>query len=560
MDSVSKLLSNQKHLVTIIMKNYFKVLGVIAVVGALSFQSCETTELDLRDNPNALSADQASPDFLLNNIQLGFRGLVQNMGTYGAELTRIDYMFGKNYVNVYQPSSFTGAWSSAYATVLEDIKAMEALASENGLTYHSGMGKFIKAFTMVTLVDYFGDVPYSQANLGSENFNPGVDGGASIYEAAHALLDSAIADFNAGGPAPQNDFFYDGSAAKWIKAANTLKLKMYATTRVHDGGIDADFNAIIASGNYIAKIADDMQFTYGTNEVQPDTRHPGYSGDYTPNGGNNYRAIHLMNYMNENDDPRRRYYFYRQNAATPGIDADPALETLQCSLQTPPAHYEGFPFCGLPNGYWGRDHGNDEGIPPDGGLRTIVGVYPAGGSFDDSSFKSKFQGMGGKGQGITPILLSSSVHFWQAEVALAAGNATGAKEHLTAGLANSVAKVTAFGALDAAADLSFEPSAADITAHATMIETAFDADSTGGWNVLGQEFFVALYGNGSDAYNFYRRTGYPNNLQPNMEPNPGAFVRSMWYPSNFVNTNSSVNQKPDVTQTVFWDNGSTSLY
>jgi hypothetical protein len=27
-----------------------------------------------------------------------------------------------------------------------------------------------------------------------------------------------------------------------------------------------------------------------------------------------------------------------------------------------------------------------------------------------------------------------------------------------------------------------------------------------------------------------------------------------------VNTNSSVNQKPDVTQTVFWDNGSTSLY
>jgi hypothetical protein len=335
---------------------------------------------------------------------------------------------------------------------------------------------------------------------------------------------------------------------------------MYATTRVNDGGIDADFNAIIASGNYIATIADDMQFSYGTNEVQPDTRHPGYSGDYTPNGGNNYRAIHLMNYMNENDDPRRRYYFYRQNAATPGIDADPALETLQCSLQTPPAHYAGFPFCGLPNGYWGRDHGNDEGIPPDGGLRTIVGVYPAGGAFDDSTFESKFQGDGAKGQGITPILLSSSVHFWQAEIALATGDATGAKEHLIAGLRNSVVKVTAFGALDTTADLSLEPSDEDIEDHAAMIEAAFDADSTGGWNVLGQEFFVALYGNGSDAYNFYRRTGYPNNLQPSLEPNPGAFVRSLWYPSNFVNTNSSVIQKSDVTQTVFWDNGSTSLY
>lgn len=542
------------------MKNYFKVLGVVAIAGALSFQSCETTELDLRDNPNALSADQASPDFLLNQIQLSFGSGVNAMGGYGAALTRIEYMFGKNYVNVYQPSSFAGIWSSKYAGILEDIKAMDALATANGLTYHSGIGKFIKAYVLVTLVDYFGDVPYSEANLGGENFNPGVDSGADIYAAAHALLDEAITNFEAGGPTPQNDFFYDGNASKWIKAANTLKLKMYATTRVHDGGINSAFNSIIASGNYISSNSDDMQFTWGTNEVQPDTRHPAYRTDYTVNGGGDYRSISLMAYMQDNNDPRRRYFFYRQRGTTPGQDADPALETLQCSLQTPPAHYDGFPFCGLPNGYWGRDHGNDEGIPPDGFLRTLTGVYPAGGAFDDSRFKALGQGAGAGGNGITPILLHSSVKFWQAEVALASGDATAAKEHLTAGLAASVAKVTAFGSKDGTANLSVAPTAADITLHANQTLSAFDADTTGGWNVLGQEFFVSLYGNGTDAYNFYRRTGYPNNLQPNLEPNPGAFIRSMWYPSNFVNTNSSVNQKPDVTQTVFWDNGSTSLY
>jgi hypothetical protein len=543
------------------MKNYFKVLGVVAIAGALSFQSCETTELDLRTNPNALSADQASPDFLLNQIQLSFRGMVQGVGNIGAELTRIEYMFGKNYVNVYQPSSFQGTWSTAYAGILEDIKAMEALASEGGLTYHSGIGKFIKAYALVTLVDYFGDVPYSEANLGGENFNPSVDSGADIYAAAHALLDSAIADFNAGGPAPQNDFFYDGDASAWVKAANTLKLKMYATTRVHDGGIDSGFGSIIASGNYISSVADDMQFTYGTNQVQPDTRHPAYSADYTVSGGGNYRSISLMSYMDNNDDPRTRYFFYRQNAVTPGQDgSDPALETLQCSLQTAPAHYDGYPFCGLPNGFWGRDHGNDEGIPPDGFLRTLVGVYPAGGAFDDSRFDPLGLGAGAGGNGITPILLSSSVHFWQAEVALASGDAATAKTHMLAGLADNVEKVMTFGALDSTGDLSAAPTADDVSLHASSIEAAFDADSTGGWNVLGQEFFVSLYGNGSDAYNFYRRTGYPNNLQPNLEPDPGAFIRSMWYPSNFVNTNSSVNQKPDVTQTVFWDNGSTTLY
>jgi hypothetical protein len=543
------------------MKNYFKVLGVVAIAGALSFQSCETTELDLRTNPNALSADQASPDFLLNQIQLSFGSGVNAMGSYGAELTRIEYMFGKNYVNVYQPSTFSGVWSSKYAGILEDIKAMDVLASANGLTYHSGIGKFIKAYVLVTLVDHFGDVPYSQANLGGENFNPGVDSGADIYAAAHALLDSAIADFNAGGPAPQNDFFYDGDASAWVKAANTLKLKMYATTRVHDGGIDSGFASIIASGNYISSVEDDMQFTWGTNEVQPDTRHPAYRSDYTVSGGGNYRSISFMSYMDNNTDPRTRYYFYRQNAVTPGQDgSDPALETLQCSLQTPPAHYDGYPFCGLPNGYWGRDHGNDEGIPPDGFLRTLVGVYPAGGAFDDSRFEPLGLGEGAGGFGITPVLLSSSVHFWEAEVALASGDAAGAKTHMLAGLADSVEKVMAFGANDTTGDITEAPTAEEVAAHATAIEEAFDADSTGGWNVMAQEFFVSLYGNGIDAYNFYRRTGYPNNLQPNLEPDPGSYIRSLWYPSNFVNTNSSVNQKPDVTQTVFWDNGSTSLY
>jgi hypothetical protein len=543
------------------MKNYFKVLGVVAIAGALSFQSCETTELDLRTNPNALSADQASPDFLLNQIQLSFGSGVNAMGNYGAELTRIEYMFGKNYVNVYQPSTFSGVWSSKYAGILEDIKAMDALASEGGLTYHSGIGKFIKAYVLVTLVDHFGDVPYSEANLGGGNFNPNVDSGSSIYEAAHILLDEAIVDFNAGGPAPQNDFFYDGDASAWVKAANTLKLKMYATTRVHDGGIDSGFGSIIASGNYISSVADDMQFTWGTNEVQPDTRHPAYRSDYTVSGGGNYRSISFMSYLDNNDDPRARYYFYRQNAVTPGQDgSDPALETLQCSLQTPPAHYDGFPFCGLPNGYWGRDHGNDEGIPPDGFLRTLVGVYPAGGAFDDSRFEPLGLGEGAGGFGITPILLSSSVHFWEAEIALASGDAESAKTHMIAGLSDSVAKVMAFGANDSTGDLSAAPSAEDVSLHANTIASAFDADAAGGWNVLGQEFFVSLYGNGIDAYNFYRRTGYPNNLQPNLEPDPGAYIRSLWYPSNFVNTNSSVNQKPDVEQPVFWDDGSTSLY
>ena len=106
-----------------------------------------------------------------------------------------------------------------------------------------------------------------------------------------------------------------------------------------------------------------------------------------------------------------------------------------------------FTFCVLPNGYWGRDHGQNAGIPPDGFTRAVYGVYPSGGIFDDSSFEGLSVGDGGGGAGVTPILLASWVDFMQAEIAML-GNTADGLPFIQAGLAKSVAKVTSFGSLD----------------------------------------------------------------------------------------------------------------
>ncbi len=537
-----------------IMKNIVKIVSFILVMGALVFQSCETTNLDLTNNPNALSPESADPNFLLNGIQEDFIRNVQTFGSRGGEFVRTNYLFGRIYNNTYQPNSFDAQWEDAYTEQLTDTYVMYELADNAGLSYHKGMGQFMEAFTMSMLVDYFGDVPYSEANLGGDNFNPAPDSGADIYAQMLSLLDDAIANFNAGGVAPQNDFFYGGDEDAWIKACNTLKLKLLITTRLVNTSAVAQFNSIISGGNYISSVDDDMDFQWGTNAVLPDVRHPAYATDYTASGGEDYRSNHLMTYMLNNDDPRRRYYFYRQNAETPGADGNaPDLETIECSLQTPPPHYFGFPFCSLSDGYWGRDHGSDEGIPPDGFLRTLIGVYPAGGKFDDDTFEGQVLGDAGGGAGVTPVLIASQVDFWRAELALVAGNTPAARQFVLDGLAKSIEKVTPFGGIDPTADLSFAPTSGEIAAHATVVGDAFDADSEGGWNVMAQEFYVALYGNSIDAFNFYRRTGYPDNLQPNLEPNPGSLNRSFFYPANAANNNSSISQKPNVTGQVFWD-------
>lgn len=533
------------------MKNIIKYVAVFAVAG-MFLNSCETAELDINNDPNALTPSQANPDFYLNVAQERTARVVEQLGEYGAELTRIENMATRDYQNAYSPANFDLTWERGYQEAIKNIRDMNVLAEEAGLNYHIGMGQFMEAYIVTLFVDYLGDIPYSEAISAPEILNPNVDSGADVYASALALLDRAIANFNATSTAlPQYDFYYNGEASKWIKACNTLKLRLYQNT-----GNTAAFNAIISGGNFIADTADDLQFRWRTNAVQPDARHPDYRNNYTDQGGGDYQSIWLMNLMQNSNDPRARYYFYRQSETTPGAPGvAPNEETLACSLTDPPAQYVAgnYPYCSLPNGYWGRNHGNDEGIPPDGLLRTAPGVYPQGGQFDDNSFGEISLGSGGGGAGITPFLLASTVDFWRAEL-LMATNPIAAKPFIISGIEKSIAKVQEFGDLDTGADLSVAPTGSDITQFVLDIDTAFDdAEGTDKWNVMAEQFFVALKGNGHDAYNFYRRTGYPDNLEPNLEPNPGAFVRSFFYPANAATSNQFIVQKTGVTDQVFWD-------
>ncbi|MFS4467047.1 SusD/RagB family nutrient-binding outer membrane lipoprotein [Maribacter sp. 2210JD10-5] len=564
------------------MKNIHKYLGLVLLAGVVFMNSCETIELDLTENPNELRPDQSSPDLFLNSIQVDFATFTELMSWNGGDLVRISYMNGRNYQNIanYAPSLLNLEWNIAYQGdngevlasglevngILADIRAMAPEAEQAELYHHTAIGQFIEAYTMVTLVDFFGDVPYSEAIQGDAEtpiLNPNVDSGASIYDAALQLLDDAIINFGRDVTTePANDFYYDGDWDDWIKASNTLKMKIYLQRRLVDPGAIDSFNAIVTSGNFIDETSEDLQFQWGTNSVQPDVRHPRYADNYTPSGGVDYLPNWLMNYMSELEDPRIRYYFYRQVNAVPGEEIPPNEETLACSLEPVPAHYTdgGFTFCTLSNGYWGRDHGQNAGIPPDGFTRTVYGVYPSGGKFDDSSFKGLSVGSGAGGAGITPILLASWVDFMRAEVAMLTSPAS-AKPFLLAGIGKSIAKVRSFDGVDAGADQSFAPTDGNVTVFVDNIDSAFDAaDDEGKWNIVSEQYFVSLFGNGIDGYNYYRRTGFPTTLQPNLEPDPGAFVRSLNYPGDFVNNNSSVSPKADQTVQVFWDTNPASNF
>lgn len=524
----------------------------VALGGLLVLSSCETAELDLTDNPNALSPNQANADFFLSAIQEDFALWVHNMGDIGAELTRTAYMNGRTYNNVYSPVSLADEWEEAYQDMLQDIKLMNALSEDQ--PYYLGMGKVFQAYIMITLVDYFGDVPYSEALKGDEEgnviLNPAKDNGADVYAAAVALLESAKTDFaSPGAIAPQYDFYYNGDASKWIKAANSILRKIYWVTD------DARFSSATP---FIESPADDFQFQWGTNQVQPDTRHPHYRSNYTATGGDEYMPNWLMATMQTGHgnvkDPRLNYYFYRQVESTPGFGSPANEEVLECGL---PGYFnpypEGVPFCGLPDGYWGRDHGNDNGIPPDGFLRTLRGVYPAGGRFDDGSFEATALGGGRGGDGITPIMLSSWMHFMSAEQA--GINTAAATDHMLSAIGDAFAKVSGF---DAANPIEERDQSSYVSGFVDEWSAASAAEKGDLW---AKQFFIATVGNGNDAYNAYRKTGFPSDIQPNIENGAeGAFPTLMYYPANYVTNNSEASQRSDLSERNFWNSGdSTNL-
>ncbi|MDX2069105.1 MAG: SusD/RagB family nutrient-binding outer membrane lipoprotein [Haliscomenobacter sp.] len=537
-----------------------KILFLVLAVTLMG--SCE---LDLLDNPNAVTVNNADINYILNSVELGARNNFGDFSGLGGAFTRMFHLGGAAiYDNSSSPAGSDGRWNTAYAGVLADVNALIPLAEKGELFVHAGIGRVVRAMVLMNLVDYFGDVPYSQA-LDPSNFNPGVDKGADVYAAALADLNKAIENFNAkskGGAT--TDLFYGGSTDNWIRAANTLKLKLNLNLRlINKAGATSAINALITDNKLISTAAQNFVFKYGTNLTNPDTRHPSYAGQYSPTGGGDYQSNSYMGTLHNAKgfpDPRIRFYFYRQT-----IKNSTDVNEIRCINNSKPAHYsENDVFCYATSvGYWGRDHLSNEGIPPDGLKRTAYGVYPSGGLYDNDAGVGVSLGAGAGGAGIRPIMMRSFVDFMLAEAALTLGTSGNPRDLLKSAIEKSMADVRslAMGSSEAGKITAFESSkgfvwADEVKKYVDKVLADYDAAASDDarLNIIATEYWIALYGNGIEAYNLYRRTGKPANQQPGLDPNVGPFPRSIYYPNSYIARNKNAVQKSNMSVQVFWDN------
>jgi hypothetical protein len=562
-------------------KNYYLFFALLLLV----VSSCEITDLDINTDPN--NASEASLNLLLTSAQFEgvntFAGGLNDatMGFQGINTSNDDF----NFTN----SSWNGTWNFLYSGPLKDLEEIISGADPEVNPNYLGIAQIMKAYYFTTMVDLWGDVPYSEAFKGNAEetiTEPVYDSGASIYADAFLLIDQGITNLaKSQGVSVKGDIIYGGNLTRWRKAAKSLKLKLLINTRNVNSNTAA-IQSLISEGDLILSGSNDFQLRFSSLK-NPDNRHPMYQAGYAGGeAGYSYFGHQLMYEMLSSKDPRTPFYFKRQTTTILDPEDPTAKQTIPCS-QRDDCVYNYFVTSskvtngifgvdpdGLTDsqasylaGFFGRDRSDPSGIPNDNPLRTTVGAYPAAGLFDKSAGLTggnKF----GVGDGIFPIISSWMVKFWMLEAQIALNVNTGYTESdlLAEAIGDQMKKVISVGTSadpQASSDISNWPNLYSWpivfkTENEYINSIISDYPTSGSSNqrlntVLKHAWF-ANFGNGFEGYNSFRRTGFPSDIQAPLQL-IRQFALSFPYAQDEINLNPNTPQKAydSPSAAIFWD-------
>ena len=551
------------------MKYTHKILNLVLCFSTVLFLDGCKSVLDINTDPN--NPTTAANDLLLTNSEVA---VMSRFASQQNDLASITGMVGvENFSR--SNNSYDFLWTNMYSTPLQDIEKIIAGAQLSPVML--GIAQTLKAYSFATMVDLYGDLPFSQALQGDAATpisNPTFDKDADVYNACLALLDQAIVNLAKSSPVSiTGDIIYSGSAAKWTKLANTLKLKLLITGRLAIPSAAAQINSLITAGGFITGTGGD-DFTFQFSKDPTSNRHPWFTGNYT--GGeftNTYVDEQIMVEMLEDGDPRWPFYFRRQYSGPQLNVADPtdrsnipgfgfpttygyiiANPKILARLYTNKGKTMTKADSTFIIGVFGRDRGDASGLPQDQTYRTIPGVYPAGGYYDvtAAAIPAAEKATGG---GIFPALTSVNVKYYTIEAILKTGATGDAKAIFESAIREHIAKVAAFGASADANSVAPAKAVVDTLVSKWLARWDATADNDGKLNVAMKQLWFSSWGNAFEVYNSIRRTGYPNTLQIPIVKEPRGFPLRLPYSSTELARNPNAANYKNVIydkDKIFW--------
>ncbi|MEO5999234.1 MAG: SusD/RagB family nutrient-binding outer membrane lipoprotein [Chitinophagaceae bacterium] len=118
-------------------------------------------------------------------------------------------------------------WNNFYSSPAPQLLFVENYTKANAMPVANAMAMIWRVEMYHRVTDYFGPIIYSQ--FGNRKTSVAYDSQQDVYHSFFKTLDSAVAVLkaNPGGSAfGGNDQMYAGSADKWLKFANSLRLRL----------------------------------------------------------------------------------------------------------------------------------------------------------------------------------------------------------------------------------------------------------------------------------------------------------------------------------------------
>ncbi|WP_422350981.1 SusD/RagB family nutrient-binding outer membrane lipoprotein [Flagellimonas sp.] len=505
------------------MKN-IKATGMLPIVAlAISFLlnvACTEDFSKLNSDPSLLSEDQLDVGLLLTRVQ---KRMIIDYGAYPFEIYGHYAGYSSSGGNVpFTGGFFEDEFQGSFSNLLNVSEILRLTQGDPEQANKYSIARIMRVYIYQRLTDLYGDIPYSEAArpVGEVITQPVYDTQESIYRDLLNELRLAVEDLNAGldNNFGSEDLIYGGDVDKWVRLANSLRLRLALRVRYVDQGLAVSHISEVINAELIESNDDNGYVT--TSDDFESNQNPIYNeivrrqGDLTVLMGKT-----IIDILKDADDPRL------------GIVATPTPNSVvEAENNNDPSLllYRGRPL--------GLDGSEEREHYPDSDL-SEVGTF----------FRNPVIDM--------PVLYYSEVCFALAEAKLMLDLGSEAADiWYKRGIR---ADMERYGVDGGDIDDFLDSPVATLTG---SVEEQLE-------QIMSQKN-VALFPNSVEAWSEWRRTGYPRILLGSMigETN-GQIPRRISYPVTEINLNSSNYQDASdrmggdiLTARVWWDANTNAPY
>jgi hypothetical protein len=469
-----------------------------------------------------------------------------NIGSWDGEQTIV-----QQYINAYNAGATAGFqfnldvdgysndhWG-AYTGVIKPLVQIMSFTEDDPTAKNLySMARIWKAYAFMTLVDTYGDVPYSDAGKGYLELIlfPKYDKMEDIYDSLYNELKTATADLSASNEYVTNDLFFGGitkpspaditaQVAHWKKIGYSLLLRLGMRYSNINTAKAASIAQEAFAGGVILSNSDNVVVTQYNST--------------TPNGFSNlqrnvspyfyYLAEPFVNQLKSTSDPRLKY-----------IGASYANPTsFNSTRDTTTANQYGFPV-----GYDAVSFLTAPGSrgPKGGGLNyTQLNYQVMVNSVAPALFITNAQ---------TQLLLAEAKFMgWIT-------SSTTAQQYYEAGVRAAMDEWNLFPG-------TFSPAVSVAEKDGYLLQPGVAYSDAKALELINTQYWIECITNGAEGFANWRRSGFPallrNKYNDDLVPG-GGFVRRMSYPdaekaANAENYNAAAARMggDGITQPVFWD-------